>query len=135
MVATIKAIIAAVKGLIALIAAGSGIAFVIILVICLAGLLFGSGYGIFFSNESSGKNTPVMTEVVSQLNEKFTVEIERIEDGNPHDMLELSNNGSSSTVAGNWRDILAVYAVKVVADPESGMEVATLDNTKVGGSL
>jgi hypothetical protein len=31
----------------------------------------------------------------------------------------------------NWRDILAVYAVKVTADPENGMEVASLNDTKV----
>ena len=130
--ASIKAIIAAVKGLFALIAAGSWVAFMIILVICLAGLLLGSGYGIFFSNENSGKNTPIMTEVVSQLNKEFTAKIKKIEDENPHDTLDLSINGSSSTVVGNWRDILAVYAVKVAADPENGMEVATIDNTKVG---
>lgn len=132
LVATIKAISASVKGLVALIAAGSWVALMIILVICLTGLLLGSGYGIFFSNENSGKNTPIMTEVVNQLNEEFTAEIEWIEDENPHDTLDLSINGSSSTVVGNWRDILAVYAVKVASDPQKGMEVATLDNTKVG---
>ena len=131
MVATIKAIIAAVKSLISLIAAGGWVAVVVILIICLAGLLLGSVFGIFFSNESSGENTPVMTEVVSQLNNEFTAKIEEIQDENPHDTLDLSNNGSSIIVS-NWRDILAVYAVKVATDPESGMEVATLDNTKVG---
>lgn len=129
MIATVKAIIAAVKGLITLIAAGGWVAVIIILVICLAGLLLGSGFGIFFSNESSGEDTPVMTEVVSQLNEEFTAEIERIQGENPHDTLEMPDN---ITVIGNWRDILAVYAVKVAADPENGMEVATLDDKKVG---
>lgn len=40
----------------------------------------------------------------------------------------------SSTTISNCRDILAVYAVKVAADPENDMdmEVATLDDTKVG---
>ena len=130
MAAAIKAIIAAAKSLIALIAAGGWIAVVVILVICLAWLLLGSAFGIFYSNESPGGNTPVMTEVVSRLNEEFTAEIQRIQDEKPHDTLELS--GSDSISASQWREILAVYAVKVTADPENGMEVATLDDTKVG---
>ena len=130
MVAAIKAIIAAAKGLTALIAVGGWIAVVVILVICLAGLLLGSAFGIFYSNESFDGNTPVMTEVVNRLNEEFTAEIQRIQDENPHDTLELS--GSDSISANQWREILAVYAVKVTADPENGMEVATLDDTKVG---
>jgi len=127
--ASIKAIIAVAKGLIALITAGGWIAFIIILMISLAGLFTSSVFGIFYSNESSGENTPVMTEVVQQLNEEFTVELEQIQDENSHDTLEMSD---SSTTIGNWRDILAVYAVKVVTDPENGMEVATLDDIKVG---
>ena len=130
MVAAIKAIIATTKSLIALIAVGGWIAVVVILVICLAGLLLGSAFGIFYSNESFDGNTPVMTEVVNRLNGEFAAEIQRIKDENPHDTLELS--GSDSISANQWREILAVYAVKVTADPENGMEVATLDDTKVG---
>ncbi len=127
-VVTIKAIIASVKGLIALIAAGGWTAFIIILVICLAGLFTCSGFGIFYSNESSSENTPVMTEIVNQLNEEFTAELEHIQNKNPHDTLKMSD---SSTTISNWRNILAVYAVKVAANPENGMDVATLDVTKV----
>lgn len=126
-VAAIKAILVAFKGLISLIAAGGGVAVVVILVICLAGFLIGSIFGIVFSNESSGENMPVMTEIVIQFNDEFRSEIEQIQDENPHDTLELSG---SSTIS-NWREILAVYAVKVTADPENGMEVATLDAAKV----
>lgn len=130
MAVAIKAIIAAAKGLTALIAVGGWIAVVVILVICLAGLLLGSAFGIFYSNESFDGNTPVMTEVVSRLNGEFAAEIRRIQDENPHDTMELS--GSDSISASQWREILAVYAVKVTTDPENGMEVATLDDTKVG---
>jgi hypothetical protein len=130
MAAAIKAIITTAKSLIALIAVGGWIAVVVILVICLAGLLLGSAFGIFYSNESFDGNTPVMTEVVNRLNGEFAAEIQRIQDENPHDTLELS--GSDSISANQWREILAVYAVKVTADPENGMEVATLDDTKVG---
>lgn len=130
MVVTIKAIIAAAKSLVTLIATGGWIAVLVILVICLAGLLLGSAFGIFYSNESPGGNTPVMSEAVNQLNNEFTAKIEQIENENPHDTLELS--GSNSISASQWREILAVYAVKVTVDPENGMDVATLDDAKVG---
>jgi vacuolar-type H+-ATPase subunit I/STV1 len=71
-----------------------------------------------------------MSKVVSRLNGEFTAEIRRIQDENPHDTLELSSSESIS--ASQWREILVVYAVKAAADPENGMEVATLDDTKVG---
>ncbi|TCX48943.1 NlpC/P60 family protein [Dehalobacter sp. 14DCB1] len=131
MLATIKAIITALKSLTAMIAAGGWAAVIIILLICLVGLMSESVFGIFFSNEDTGKNTPVMSEAVSRLNGEFTAKLEQIEKENPHDTLDLSNNGSSNMVS-NWRDILAVYAVKLATDPEKGTEVTTLDETKVG---
>ncbi|PKM90797.1 MAG: hypothetical protein CVU87_01110 [Firmicutes bacterium HGW-Firmicutes-12] len=131
MVASIKAIIAAVNGLIALLTVGGWMVITIILVIWLAGLLSGSAFGVLFSNEIYDVNSPIMTEIVSQVNEEFAAEIERIQNENPHDTVEMSNNGSS-TIVGNWRDILAVYAVKGAANPDNGMEVVTLDEAKVG---
>ena len=132
MIAAIKTIILAVKGTIALIAAGGWIVLVIILVICLAGFLLGSAFGVFFSNESPGENMPTMTEVVGQLNEEFYAKIEQIKAENSHDTIKLSSNSGNSTTISNWREILPVYAVKTATDPDNGMDVATLDDTKVG---
>jgi hypothetical protein len=133
MIAAIKAIILAVKGTIALIAAGGWVVLVIVLVICLAGFLLGSVFGVFFSNESPGENMPTMTEIVQQLNEEYYSKIEQIKAENPHDTLELSSNsGGNSATVNNWREILPVYAVKTATDPDNGMDVATLDGTKVG---
>lgn len=131
MIAAIKAIALAVKGTIALIAAGGWIVLVIVLVICLAGFLLGSVFGVFFSNESTGENMPTMTGVVQQLNEEFYSKVEQIKAENSHDTFELSSNSGNSTAVSNWREILPVYAVKTTTDPENGMDVATLDDTKV----
>lgn len=131
MIAAIKAIILAVKGTNALIAAGGWIVLVIVLVICLAGFLLGSVFGVFFSNESPGENMPTMTKVVQQLNEEFYSKIEQIKAENHHDTLEFSSNSGNSIAVNNWQEILPVYAVKTAADPDNGMDVATLDDTKV----
>ena len=126
-IALVKMAIAAIKSLVAAIAAGGWVAVVIILVICLIGLLLGSVFGIFFSNESGDVS---MTEVVTQLNQEFSGRIEQIQNDNPHDHLILHNSGNT-TLAGNWRDVLAIYAVKTAGDEQNGMEVATLDDAKI----
>ncbi len=128
MMVAIKAIIIATKSLISLIAAGGSVAFIIILVICISGLLLGSAFGVFYSNEKANENTPVMKEVVNQLNNEFAERIRKIQNDNSHDTLEISGNSTIS----NWQEILAVYAVRTTSDPSNGMEVATLDDEKVG---
>ncbi len=122
--AMVKAIIAATKALIAAIAAGGWVAVLVILVICLIGLLVGSIFGIFFSGEESG-NGRTMPDAVQQLTTEFYQQIEEIKADNPHDVALVE------AMAINWREVLAVYAVKVNTDPENGMDVATLDDTKV----
>ncbi len=122
--AMVKAIIAALKALIAAIAAGGWVAVLVILVICLIGLLVGSIFGIFFSGEDSG-NGRTMPDAVQQLTTEFYEEIETIKAQNPHDVALVE------AMAINWREVLAVYAVKVNTNPENGMDVATLDDTKV----
>lgn len=103
-----KATIAAVKGLVALIAAGSWIAVLVIIIICLIGLLVVSVFGVFFSGEDSGSvSGRTMTTVISELNTQFYDKIEKIKSDNTYDVLEID------TVSINWPEILAIYAVKI----------------------
>lgn len=49
------------------------------------------------------------------------------------DRVEYHYPGSAdNTRIDNWMDIIAVFAVKTVTDSENGMDVATLDATRVG---
>lgn len=127
-----KAIITAVKGTVIFIMAGGWIVLVIILIMCLAGFLMGSVFGVFFSNESPSMNMPTMTEVVRQLNEEYYTEIEQIKTENPHDTFVLHSGSGNNAVISNWQEILPIYAVKTSSDLEYGMDVATLDSTKIG---
>lgn len=121
----VKATIAAVKGLIALIAAGGWVAVVIILVICVVALIIGSCFGIFFSNDTEqNQNGFTMTGVIVQINGEFSAEIERIKNENPHDEIE------GVTTPQNWKEVLAVYAVKCTTDPDNPTDIATLDESK-----
>jgi murein DD-endopeptidase MepM/ murein hydrolase activator NlpD len=123
-IAMVKAAIAAIKGLVAIIAAGGWIAVVVIIVICLIGLLVGSIFGIFFSGEDSGTGRS-MPAVVQELTTEFYNKVEDIKAENTYDALDMD------TMAINWSQVLAVYAVKVNTAPDNPAEVATLDDSKV----
>lgn len=119
----VKAAIAGVKALIAAIAAGGWIAVVVIIIICLIGLIVGSCFGIFFSNEDSGSGM-TMQSVVREINDDYQQQIDTTKANISYDVLEMS---SSRAV---WPEVLAVYAVKTTTDPDNAQEVATIDDSK-----
>ena len=125
----LHAIIAAAQSLLAAIAAGGSTVVAMVLVICLIGLLIVSPFGIFFSSEDSGTGY-TMPEAVSVLNSEFAARIEQIKAENPHDELDMDNAGSAAMIS-NWRDVLAVYAVRTTTDNASPDEVATLTEEKM----
>ena len=125
----LRAIIAAAQSLLAAIAAGGSTVVAMVLVICLIGLLIVSPFGIFFSGEDSGTGY-TMPEAVSVLNGEFAARIEQIKAENPHDELDMDNAGSAAMIS-NWRDVLAVYAVRTTTDNASPDEVATLTEEKM----
>ena len=118
----VKGIIAATKALVAAIAAGGWVAVMIIVIIMLIGLLVGSSFGIFFSNEDTGGET--MQEIIREINDEYLAEVEKIKLENPHDVLEML--GSRAV----WKEVIAVYAVKTTTDPINGQEVATITDEK-----
>ena len=125
----LRAIIAAAQSLLAAIAAGGSTVVAMVLVICLIGLLIVSPFGIFFSGEDSGTGY-AMPEAVSVLNGEFAARIEQIKAENPYDELDMDNAGSAAMIS-NWRDVLAVYAVRTTTDNASPDEVATLTEEKM----
>ena len=125
----LRSIIAAAQSLLAAIAAGGSTVVAMVLVICLIGLLVVSPFGIFFSGEDSGTGY-TMPEAVSVLNGEFAARIEQIKAENPYDELDMDNAGSAAMIS-NWRDVLAVYAVRTTTDNASPDEVATLTEEKM----
>ena len=125
----LRAILSAARSLAAAMMAGGSTVLSMVLVICLIGLLIASPFGIFFSGEDSGTGY-TMPEAVTMLNTEFTDRIEQIKVDNPYDELDMDNAGSAAMVA-NWRDVLAVYAVRTTTDAASPDEVATLTEEKL----
>lgn len=122
-IAAIKAIIAATKALITAIAAGGWVAVIVIVIICLIGLVASSVFGIFFSGEDSGTGMTMQT-AVQEINADYDARIEAEKSAVSYDSLEMS--GSRAV----WKEVLAVYSVKVNTDLDNPQEVATMDDTK-----
>ena len=125
----LRSILAAARSLIAVLMTGGSTVVSLVLVICLIGLLIASPFGIFFSGENSGTGY-TMPEAVTMLNTEFTDRIEQIKAENSYDELDMDNAGSAAMIS-NWRDVLAVYAVRTTTDNASPDEVATLTEEKM----
>ena len=122
-VSAIKMIIAGTRALIAVLIGGGWIFLTVIIIICMIALLLSSVFGIFFSGEDSGTGM-TMQSVVSSINENYENELSTIKENNPHDVLEMK--GSRAV----WKEVLAVYSVKVNTDPNNPQEVVTVTSKK-----
>ena len=121
---TVRSVKDAAVDLYMLLAAGSSVPMIVIILICSIGLAVGSVFGIFFSSEDTGSEEPMQT-VVREINDEYEEKLKQIKAQNPHDSVEMS--GSSAV----WREVLSVYAVKVNTDPDDPQDVASLDADKI----
>lgn len=120
---------AAAQSLATALATGGSAALALLLVVCLIGLLLASPFGVFFSGQDSGTGY-TMPEAVAALNEEFSARIQTIQAENFYDELDMDNAGSAAMIT-NWRDVLAVYAVRTAMDETAPEKVATLTEEKV----
>ena len=128
MVQTGKTVVAGLSGIISALISGGWVAMLVVVIICLIGLLAGSGFGVFFATEDYGTGLTLQS-AISQINAEFSERVEDIKsryDGQ-YSTVELTNDG----MVANWKDVLAVYAVKTTMDKENPMEVATMTEEKL----
>lgn len=124
----IKAAIAAGKELIAAIGAGGPVVLVIIIVICLIAAVGGTCFGIFLSNDKTTGTKITMPEAISQLTAEHYSDLTDLKSKYTYDTMEVEG-GSSMAI--NWKDVLAVYAVKTTTSTENAYEVVTMDDVKM----
>ena len=125
----LRAIVAAAEKLAAAIGAGGAAAVSVVVVILLVGMLFASPLGILFAGEDTGTEIKI-PDAVATLNGEFTDEIYRVMEEHPYDELDMQE-GMEAAMLQNWRNVLAVYAVKVSTDEEHGLDVMTMDEEKL----
>ena len=121
-VSAVKVMIAATKSIVAAIVAGGWVAVVVILVICLVAAIVGSVYAIFLPPaEDSGMTLQGTVNMIE--NEYYETRSLLIGE---YDYDVIHYNGELAP----WKEIIAVYAVKVNLDIENPTELATFDENK-----
>lgn len=132
----IKAVAAAVKSLIAAIAAGGWIVLLVIIVVGAILFVVNSAFGIFYSNEDTGKAEMIpMSQAVAEISGDFSAYVDRqIANGSAgHDNVTVEYDGGidgDSDSVNNWVDVLAIYAVKMTMDESAPVEVVTVNDIK-----
>jgi len=125
-VKAVKATIAAVKELGALIAAGGTTAVVVIVVLCLLAAIGGTCFGIFLSNDKTTGSDMTMTQAISTLTSEHYANLTAFKEGFTYDTVEVQGDSNI-----NWKDVLAVYAVKTTTSEDNAFEVVTLNDEKL----
>lgn len=120
-----KAVVAGVKSIGAAIAAGGVPAIVIVIIICLIGAIGGTCFGIFLANDETTGTQKTMSMAISELTFEHYANLTAMKASYTYDLLEVQGNTSI-----NWKDVLAVYAVKTTSG-DNPLEVVTLDDTKI----
>ena len=125
MISVIKGIVASTKALIIAIAASMWVTVTVIVMLCLISLLASSVFGIFFSCVSAnGENTMTMQSVVQEINTEYDTKIQEICDSVSYDNYEILGDKAI------WKEVIAVYAIKINTDSDNPQEVATMDESK-----
>lgn len=112
----------------------SGSVIVVLCIIMEIAAVISSPFGIFVSGENTDADVKPLSQIVQELDAEFAARLEEIQQsaGNV-DRVEFHYPGSAdNTRIDNWMDIISVFAVKTVTDVENGMDVATLDATRIG---
>lgn len=121
-VSAVKVMIAATKSIIAAIVAGGWVAVVVILVICLVAAIAGSVYAIFLPPaEDSGMT---LQSTISTIENEYYETRNQMISGYDYDIIHYSGEFAP------WREMIAVYAVKLNLDTENPTELATFDEDK-----
>ena len=125
-VRAVKATVAAVKELGALIAAGGTTAVVIIIVLCLLVAIGGTCFGIFLSNDKTTGSDMTMTQAISSLTSEHYANLTAFKEGFTYDTVEVQGDSNIE-----WKDVLAVYAVKTTTSEDNAFEVVTINEEKL----
>ena len=124
LVSSVKGILTSMKVLITFLVAGFSIAFFIVLVICLIGLLLSSMFGIFFSSEKKGTDNEItMNMVINEINREMADKIIKIQKDNTFDDYMIETHRA------DWKDILIIYTAKLTNGNDEE-EVITMDENK-----
>ncbi len=115
----VRDIIAGARTLVAALTAGGTVSVIIVVILCLVGLLMGSGFGIFFSGENADTGQTLQS-VIRQINDEYAERLDELRAEYSYDTVEISGSRAS------WQEVLAVYAVHTT----SSTDVMIIDDAR-----
>ena len=121
-VSAVKVMIAATKSIVAAIVAGGWVAVVVILVICLVAAIAGSVYAIFLPPVKDSGLT--LQGTVNAIEREYYETRDLMISEYDYDIVHYGG------AIVPWKEIIAVYAVKMNLDTENPTELATFDENK-----
>ena len=124
----IRNFLAGLYSLTAVLAAGSGAALGIVIVISLVAFVSGSAYGIFFAADAPNAASVTVREAVETLTAEYRDRLEEISDTVQHDRQDITANDDVYYI--RWQDVLAVFS-SYVSGNEQGAPVAALTEEHV----
>lgn len=121
-VSCVRILLTAAKALVTALLAGGWIAVLVVVLICLCGLLLGSDFGIFFAGEDSGSGQTLHT-AIREIDAAYWQQLDDLKSAHSYDVLETTGSRA------DWKEILAVYAVKTAAAADGAQPVAVMDDS------
>jgi hypothetical protein len=114
-----------------------GISSTVIVLLCIVmaiAAVISSPFSIFVSGENTDADVKPFSQIVQGLDTEFADRLVEIQQSAGHvDWVDIQYPGSAdNTRMDNWMDVIAVFAVKTATGSENGMDVATLDTTRIG---
>ena len=107
------------------IAAGAAVVVLVVMLFCMVGMVFGSAFGIFFTGAQDGSDSEwTVRTVIRELDEEYDRQIAKMQESAEYDILEMDGERPE------WKEVLAVYAVKTNLDPNDSDELITMTTGK-----
>ena len=120
-VSAVKAAAVGIKSLAAAVIAGGWVAVLIVVVSCLAAAIAGSVYAIFVP---AGNEGITIYDVMSELEREYKDRQTELTESCEYDIVNYEGEPA------DWKEVIAVYAVKLNLDGENPQEIATFDERK-----
>lgn len=117
----------AIVKVLSMIAAAAGPFVVILIAFAAIAMMIASPFGLFFSKEDTGAGVAPVSTVIREVAEDFNRQMQEIQDNNEWDELRVHYSGKRGS---NWKDVLAVFAVKTVLYDDNAADVVTIDADK-----
>ncbi len=123
----IKTVARVIVRVLAMVASAAGPFVMILVVFAAIAMMIASPFGLFFSSEDTGQGVAPISAVIREVAEDFNRQMKEIQDAKEWDELQVHYEGKRGN---NWKDILAVFAVKTVLLDENAADAVTIDTDK-----